>query len=219
MKSAKTVPLGIGEDDFVHLCDHVAYFWETEKEFQAAIGFLEQGLRGKDHCVLFGYMQANKKVLSILRLRGWNDKELVARNRLTVLGAESSGEKTLASIGDTFKNAIQAGAPLIRLLGNIGWGKPKWPRERDLLAFEARVTSAARAFPCVVICMYDVQALSGRVVMRGGLETHPVTIRGNVVRVNPHYVPMADFLNRLKESERKPIKKPGKNKRSPTGTK
>jgi hypothetical protein len=203
MKShGKQVVLGIdGMETAVHQCDHIAYFWETAQQFKNAVGFLETGIRAEDHCVVFGYEDANDKVLAALSERGVNVKQLMAKNRLSVLTAELSGEATLQNIGTTFKKALDAGAPLIRLLGNIGWHRPKWPDEADILAFEAKVTTAARAFPCVIVCMYDVNALSGKVILRGGLETHPITIRGNVVRENPLYVSVDKFLER---SSKKP---------------
>ncbi|MEO8724520.1 MAG: MEDS domain-containing protein [Acidobacteriaceae bacterium] len=194
--------LGMGlQEDYLNLSDHVAYFWESDREFKKAVGFLEVGLRANDHCVIFGYQDANDRVLQVLRELGFEPRQLMESGRLSVLMASATCDETLADIGATFQKAIADGAPLIRLLGNIGWNRPKWPEEEDLLAFESRVTDAARQFPCVVICMYDIRALAGQVVIRGGLECHPVTIRGNVTRINPHYVAVEEFL----ESQRKRI--------------
>src|SRR4051794_2085327 len=97
---SQLVPLGIdlSEGD-VHVCDHVAYFWETEKEFEAASGFLATGLRGHDHCVVFGYEDANERVLDVLRRNGFDPERLKAQERLSVLTADESGEATLAKIG------------------------------------------------------------------------------------------------------------------------
>ncbi|MDQ6803285.1 MAG: MEDS domain-containing protein, partial [Acidobacteriota bacterium] len=76
------------------------------------------------------------------------------------------------------------GAPHLRLLGNIGWGRSGWPDEADILVFETRVTAAIADLPCVVVCMYDVQNLPGRILVHGALEAHPLTLRQNVVREN-----------------------------------
>jgi PAS domain S-box-containing protein len=103
----------------------------------------------------------------------------------------------LHTIADTFEQALAGGAPLIRLLGNIGWGKQQWPGEQDLFAFEAKVTDAAKQFPCVVVCMYDVPALSGLIVRHGAFETHPFIVRGRSIGENPYYVPTEIFLERI----------------------
>ena len=104
----------------------------------------------------------------------------------------------LSNIANTFTEAVKGGAKLIRLLGNIGWGREGWPSEHDILEFEARVTGAAKAFPSVVVCMYDVQALPGHVMVHGAFETHPLTFCGNVMRQNTHYVDAKQFLSGLR---------------------
>jgi len=74
---------------------HVAYFWETEKEFVEAIRFLETGLRGSDYCVIFGHDEANKAVCQVLEERGFNVKLLQDEGRIAVVGGSSSAEKIL----------------------------------------------------------------------------------------------------------------------------
>lgn len=195
-----TIELGIN-DEQVAASDHIAYFWETEEQFKDAIGFLEIGLRGKDGCVLFGHQDANDKVLAILESHGFDLKQLERQGRIRVLGGKPSGQDMLSEIAESFKQALAAGAPLIRLLGNIGWGHPEWPGESDTLEFEARVTAACKTFPCIAVCMYDVRQLSGRIIVHGAYETHPLTICGNVLRENPHCVSIDTFLTGLRSSK------------------
>ena len=107
----------------------------------------------------------------------------------------------LGGIGAKFQKAVESGSRCIRLLGNIGWSKPGWPDDLDILAFEAKVTGAAKQFPCVVMCMYDVAHLSGTVMVHGAYETHPLTFCGNVLRENPHYIEAKEYLSRLEELE------------------
>jgi PAS domain S-box-containing protein len=190
------VEFGIGEGK-VPQTAHVAYFWETEKEFADGVRFLEAGLRGLDHCVILGHEEANQAVCNILQNHGFDVKDLLAQLRITILGGNPSGEKILETIGGAFQQALARGAPLIRLLGNIGWGKSGWPGDYDLLAFEAKVTAAAKEFPCVVICMYDVAALPGLVIRRGAYGTHPLIEREGSLQENPDYIPGDFFLKHL----------------------
>src|ERR1700687_427647 len=132
-----TIELGINEE-CVALSDHIAYFWETDEQFKDAIGFLEIGLRGKDSCVLFGHQDANDKVLAVLESRGFDLKQLGRQGRIRMLGGKTSGQDMLCEIAESFKQAMTAGAPLIRLLGNIGWGHPDWPGESDTFEFGGR---------------------------------------------------------------------------------
>ena len=194
------IPLGL-RDEHVSLGDHIAYFWESERQFEEAVGFLLLGIRNGDHVVVFGHDDANKKVVDVLRRRGIDTDHLQTSERLTVITGGPSGDRMLGNIGETFGRAVEAGCGCIRLLGNIGWSKPGWPDDLDILEFEAKVTGAAKQFPCVVMCMYDVASVSGTVMVHGAYETHPLTFCGNVLRENPFYVGVDEFLNRLREAE------------------
>ncbi|GAC1412108.1 MAG: MEDS domain-containing protein [Gemmatimonadaceae bacterium] len=191
------IALGV-RDERVKLGDHIAYFWESERQFEEAVGFLLVGIRNGDHVVVFGHDDANKKVVALLRRRGIDTDHLQTSERLTLITGGPSGDKMLGNIGETFQRAVDRGCGCIRLLGNIGWSKPGWPDDIDILAFEAKVTGAAKQFPCVVMCMYDVASLSGTVMVHGAYETHPLTFCGNVLRENPFYVGVDEFLDRLK---------------------
>lgn len=194
------IELGI-RGEKVRLGDHIAYFWEREGEFDEAVKFLVLGIRQGEHAVVFGHDEANEKVLGVLRRSGLDTKHLQETNRLSVIGGGPTGEQMLGSIGARFQQVVESGSRCIRLLGNIGWAKPGWPDELDILAFEAKVTGAAKQFPCVVMCMYDVAHLSGTVMVHGAYETHPLTFCGNVLRENPHYVEVDHFLRQLEEME------------------
>jgi hypothetical protein len=189
--------LGIG-DGFASMGSHIAYFWENDVDFRAGVGLLDAGLTAGDFCVVLGHDEANEKVMDTLGNRGYDTRGLGEAGRLCALGRKASGDQMLSLIGERFTQAQAAGAQRLRLLGNLGWGRPGWPGEENILEFEAKITDAAGQFPCVVVCMYDVRALPGRVLLKGGFETHPHAIRGNVLRENPYYVPGPAFLASLR---------------------
>ena len=56
------IPLGL-RDELVAAGDHIAYFWETPKDFREGVGFLDVGLERGDFCVIFGHADANGRVL------------------------------------------------------------------------------------------------------------------------------------------------------------
>ncbi len=194
---SRRIRLGI-LDQYAAPGDHIGYFWETEQEFEEGVGFLAAGLHNGDACFVFGHEAANDKVLALLRMREFPVDELLRAKRLQVLTGSPSGDAMLGEIGAAFQAALAAGAPTLRLLGNIGWGKRNWPVDDEILAFEAKVTEAAKQLPCVIVCMYDVRSLSGRVLFKGGFETHPLTAHNHVVQENPHYVPTEQYLSALR---------------------
>jgi hypothetical protein len=194
------IELGV-RGEKVHLGDHIAYLWEKDSEFEEAVGFLLHGLRKREHVVVFGHDDANARVLDVMRKKKVDVDKARSSGRLSVLSGSPHGEEMLGDIGNTFQRAIDNGSKCVRLLGNIGWARSGWPADIDILSFEAKVTSAAKQFPCVVMCMYDVASLSGGVMMHGAFETHPLTISRNVLRENPYYVRVEEFLNSLEEME------------------
>lgn len=192
----RTVGLGI-HGGHADLGSHASYFWENDEEFRSGVGLLETGLKAADFCVVFGHDEANERVLDTLGKKGFDTRQLTESGQLCTLGGKASGGEMLASIGGRFQQAQEGGSTCIRLLGNIGWGRPGWPGEENILEFEAKVTDAAKQYPCVVVCMYDVRNLPGRVLLKGGFETHPHVVHGNAMRENPYYVPTAAFLANL----------------------
>jgi hypothetical protein len=127
---ATSVELGI-HGERVSPGDHIALLWEKPQEFEAAVGFLELALLGREHGVLFGHREANERVVQILRSRGHDVEALERQGKLTILNGVPDGDALLASVGATFQRAVDNGATLIRLLGNIGWGRERWPIEED----------------------------------------------------------------------------------------
>jgi hypothetical protein len=196
-----SIHLGI-RDMSASLGDHIAYFWETPEEFAEAVGFLRTGLERGEHVVVFGHDEANDLVCRALDESGHECASMREEGRLSVLGPDADGELMLSRIGATFQSAVDSGSEMIRLLGNIGWGKPDWPEQEDILRFEAKVTAAAAQFPCVVICMYDLKSLSGSVVVHGAFGTHPLTIYQNLIRENPVCVDVDEYLARLDAGKR-----------------
>jgi hypothetical protein len=186
------IPLGLGGES-ISAGEHLAYFWESASDFDHAIDFLAVGLRGDDHCLVLGHEAANRKVLDLLHARDLDVNGLLRRTRLSVLGGQPTGAALLEATGAGVRAVMNGGNRRLRLLGNLGWGRPGWPSDGEILAFEARVTGFAENLPCAVLCMYDVNSLPGRTLLKGGLETHPTTVRRGVLRANPHYVPEAEF--------------------------
>jgi len=193
------IPLGM-TDDQVELGSHLIYFWQTNEEFERGVSFLEPGLRGQDHCVVFGHQEATDKVFRILAAKGFDITTLTDQRRITLLRRESAAPATLSDIADIFQAAVHAGAPAIRYLGNLGFGEAPLPGRGidDVLELEAKATALAKQFPAVVVCMYDVNTLPGRLILKGGFQTHPLAVCGDHLTHNPYYIPEQAFLRDLR---------------------
>ena len=192
--TADTLPLG----------SHVCFYYLNDQMLRRTLAFLRVGLNEPtDFCVLFADQARSGRLLSWLQEEYPEElTSLIDRGKLAVIGGAPTVEELLTAIGTRLDRALKEGYRLIRFLGFIGWGRPGWPNDRDLLEFEAKVNYAVTAYPAVIICTYGVPSLPGTSLIYGGLQTHPVTMLGDVTtRTNPYYVPPAKFLEGLAPSE------------------
>ncbi|HET9299005.1 MAG TPA: MEDS domain-containing protein [Candidatus Polarisedimenticolaceae bacterium] len=185
----RSVPLGL-DGAAVAPGDHLAYFWDTDGEFDQAAGFIAAGIGKRETCLLLGHEEANTRLRTTLERGGLDTTALGGKGLLHFLSPEAaSGQALLQELGERIKTAVDRGQPLVRILGNLGWGRPGWPADAELIRLEAQVTAAIHNLPAVVMCAYDVRRTPGLPLLRAGLECHPWTVRRGVVRQNEHYVP------------------------------
>jgi hypothetical protein len=190
-KARPQVPLGIS-DETVHAGDHLAYFYESDAELDRAYGFLDVGLRGTDHCVVFGIPEDTDRGLAILEERGWKTRELIAQGRLSILAPELTCDATVACVSKHFDGLFSRDVKFIRFLGNAAVGREGWPSEEEFYRLEATVSAATLSLPCVAICMFDLRVQPAATILKAAFEGHPLTLHRNCIRENPLYVPRSE---------------------------
>jgi len=187
--SIDKIPLGITEDEVV-LGSHLIHFWNTEEEFERGVRFLEVGISDESqYCVLFGHDEANHRVLEILRRKGHDVDRVLQEGRLVILHRDSSASTTIANIEAAFSAAISKGATAIRYLGNLGMGKAALPGRGadEVIDLESGVTPIALRYPCVIVCMYDVNTVSGSLLLNAGFGTHSYAVSHGALHQNSFY--------------------------------
>ena len=185
------IPLGI-TDDQVAIGSHLIHFWQSNEEFERGVRFLELGIENESHyCVLFGHDEANQQVLEILRKKYPELDRVILEGRLVILRREGSASDTLARIEAAFAAAVGKGATVIRYLGNLGMGRAPLPGRGadDVIELENRATLLGRRYPCVIVCLYDVSAVSGRLVLNAGFGRHDFVVWGSVIKENAYFTP------------------------------
>lgn len=198
VQAVRDIPIGITEEA-VPLGSHLIYFWESDADFERGVRFLHPGLGKGEHCVVFGHEEALEKVVSALRKAGFDPGKLVESRDLTILRRHASARVTLSDIGAVLHAAVRAGATAVRFLGNLGMGRDPLPAgEDDVVRLEAGADALISGFPCVIVCMYNVRTLPGRLILRGGLETHPLAVCSEGVRKNPYYNPEQESFSNLR---------------------
>ncbi len=182
------ITLGITNDQ-VALGSHLIHFWQNEEEFERGVRFLELGISNESQCcVLFGHDEANQWVLEVLRKKYPELDRVIREGRLVILRREVSASETLANIEAAFAAAVSKGATAIRYLGNLGIGQAPLPGKGadEVVELENGVTAFGRRYPCVIVCMYDVNTVSGRLMLNAGFGTHPLAVCGYMLRQNPY---------------------------------
>jgi PAS domain S-box-containing protein len=191
-----TIDLGIGGRR-VPVHSHLAYLWKNESDFEEAVGFVEAGLRGPDHCVVVGDEKETASVVAVLEKRGFDVEALVTAKRLILVQPDPSALEMLARISAAFEGASSAGAPLVRLFGNVGWGRETWPTDAELVAFESYLNEIAERFHSVLLCLHQVPATTGLILRHGILGTHPTVLDDGKVLANPLFLLLEKLPERL----------------------
>ena len=177
--------------------DHLAYFWETGQEFDSSVEFVTSGAAQGETCILLGHSEANKRIETAIGRAGLDVARLQRQELLRFVAGRKTSEELLELVREEIFGAVDRGAPLVRVLGNLGWGRPGWPDDRGLLRLEALVTDVIRKLPVVVMCAYPVNGITGRNLFLGGVECHPLTYSHGTLRPNELYVPAGPFLAAL----------------------
>jgi hypothetical protein len=191
------IPLGINADH-VALGSHLLYFWESDEEFAQGVRFLTAGLERREYGVAFGHAEALDKVQAVLRAEGHDPEQLIREKRLTLLHRHANAQVTLTDIDTVIQAALRAGARAVRFLGNLGMGRDPLPAgEADVVSLEHQASAIIQNVPSVIVCMYDVRTLPGRLILKGGLEQHRLTVCADGVHENPYYRPGAPHLKHI----------------------
>jgi len=191
------ITLGI-TNDRVALGSHLIHFWQNEEEFERGVRFLDLGIANEsEYCVLFGHDEANQRVLEILRKTCGDLDPVLREGRLVILRRDSPASATLANIEAAFAAAVRKGATVIRYLGNLGMGQDALPGRgaHEVVVLENGATALGRRYPSVIVCMYDINTLSGWLVLNAGFGTHPLAVCEHVLRQNPYFTPEENALS------------------------
>jgi hypothetical protein len=164
---------------------HIAFYYESESEFKDSAGFLEAGLKGKDHCIIVHNQLIIYPLIRNLLARECDVARLLAEERLTILQPDNDADRMATGIGEAIRFGLANGAPCVRLIGSPGWGDPCWPVEENLIKLEETFTSSIAELPCVFVCLYDLRIVSDRIATIAGAGAHDWEIRAGVVRQNP----------------------------------
>ena len=185
-------------DVFVDVGAHIAHFFRGEQErLSVLLPFIQAGLEAGDQCCLVTEGAASPMIQRHLGELGVDVEEALASGQLLVSEGGSSEKEMSVMFDSVISGAKAAGRAVIRIGGDMTWALDKMPSSEKLLEWEAfyDIHVGPRA-DFIALCQYDHTRFGGSAIMCA-LETHPLSIIGNVVQQNPFYRDPEEVLQEL----------------------
>ena len=173
-------------DIYVDVGAHIAHFFRGEQErLSVLLPFIQAGLEAGDQCCLVTEGVASPMIQQHLGDLGVDVEAALASGQLLVSEGGSNEQEMSAMFDNVISAAKGAGQEVIRIGGDMTWALSKMPSPEKLLAWEAfydKYVGPRADF--IALCQYDHTRFGGSAIMCA-LETHPLSIIGNVVQQNP----------------------------------
>ena len=181
---------------------HIAHFFHGEAERLTVLApFIKAGLEAGDQCVMVAEATGIRSMKERLEELGVSTEPALASGRLIVSEGGSKVEEMASMFEAVIPKARDAGREVIRIGGDMTWALGKMPSAEKLLEWEAfydRYVGRRASF--VALCQYDHNRFRGSAIMYA-LQTHPLSIIGNIVQENPFYRDPDEVLQELSVSD------------------
>jgi hypothetical protein len=105
-------------------------------------------------------------------------------------------DRMYATVEGVLKGAAEGEFKSVRTCGDMEWALKNLPGTEDLMVYEAKLNTLTSKHDCTLLCCYDVNRFSGRVIA-DVLATHSHVIIGGHVHENPYYLDPVTFLRKL----------------------
>jgi DNA-binding transcriptional MerR regulator len=154
---------------------HYPTFYSTDQgRLRMTLPFLREGLRLGQPCLL----AASGQVLDAYA-RALNEAEGIDFDKATATGAlvvvdgpGTTVEEGLAFWEQRIWRALDDGATVIRLVGEMACERAFFSSEEEMMRYELAYNGIAKRFPTVSLCQYDVREFRGEIVF-DAFKAHP----------------------------------------------
>ena len=183
-----------------HIC---AFFDSREQQYDVLTPYYQQGIDEGEEVITIVDADQREDHRQRMRARGLDVDAAQANGQLQVFTAEETytidGRFEATRMFDLLEGALSAAKQRqrrVRTSGVMDWSARGFPGTTELLDYEARVNVLVPEYDCTLLCVYDINDLSGPMVM-DILRTHPFVIHGHQILQNPYYSPPEEELVRL----------------------
>lgn len=196
----------------IHLCgeplhglQHVCAFFDSrEEQYEVLNPYFQEGLETGDEVVTIVESVFHDEHVRRMSDGGVPVGRGLESGQLKVLASENSYiqdsvfvvERMYSMLEEVLRGASAGPYRSVRTMGDMEWALKNLPGTDDLMVYEARVNLLATHHDCTLLCAYDVNRFSGRVIA-DVLATHSHVIINGKVHENPYYVDPVTYLRKL----------------------
>ena len=180
-----------------HIC---AFFDSRNEEYDILVPFFKEGIALDEEVINIVDAHRHGSHCDRLRAEGVDVEKEMSEGRLHVLTAEDTylkggrfGSQRMYELLQTALAEAHGKGRRVRASGVMDWTLQGAAGTEELMEYESRVNFLVPAYGCVLLCVYDINETSGRMMM-DILSTHPYVLHRGRVRENPYYVPPLERL-------------------------
>jgi hypothetical protein len=196
-----------------HIC---AFFDSRDEQYAVLTPYLKEGIDYGDQVLTILESKTHADHSARLATAGIPVADASKRGQLKVLASEDTylqggsfaAERMYKMLEDALTSARESGFPRVRTVGDMEWALQDVDGFEELMTYEARVNQLAPQHDCTLLCAYDINLFSGRVIA-DVLATHSHVLLGGMIHENPHFIDPVTYLQKL-ALRRKPTESPAR---------
>ncbi|HEX7054332.1 MAG TPA: MEDS domain-containing protein [Burkholderiales bacterium] len=184
-----------------HIC---AFVDSRDEQYQILNPFFREGIEAGEEVVTIVEPSFQGEHLERMRAGGLAVDAAVAAGQLKLLASDETYlkdrvfvvERMYSLLEEALRNATRSARRAVRAYGDMDWVLRNLPTTDELMAYEARVNLLTPQYDCTLLCVYDMNRCSGRMVA-DILATHSHVILDGNVQENPYFVEPLAYLKRV----------------------
>jgi len=194
-------------------CNHICAFFDSrEDQYENLLPFLSEGLKNHEEVLTIIESEAHEEHCRKLKTAGFPYDDTLESGQLKVLTSEDTyveggifaADRMINMLEDELAEARRGPYKVVRACGSMEWALKNLPGTDELMQYEARVNSLVPKYMCTLVCVYDINRLSGQ-AFADLLATHSQVILNGKLQANPYYIEPLTFLQSLIRRSRRPL--------------
>ncbi|KYK36578.1 MAG: PAS domain S-box protein [Theionarchaea archaeon] len=185
--------------------DHLACIYRNKKEqLSAVVPFILLGLENNEKCIYIidentkeDVIEAFKKAADTEEYTNSHQLEFLTRKDAYLKEGYFDPHSMITLLKQIQKRTLEKGYTGLRITGEMTWIFTGLPGVDKLIEYEARLNYFFPKSKCIALCQYNERRFTPEILL-DVIHTHPQLIIYDSLYENPQYVPLDEFLARIK---------------------